>query len=56
MAIIDPQCSNTSETTVPIKAKLYVEHPLEGGTKVYIHGPAHMTKIATRAINSKNLK
>ena len=27
-----------------------------GETKVCINGPGHMTKVATRAINSKNLK
>ena len=45
----------SSETAWPIKAKLHVEHPLEGGTKVYINGPGHMTKMAAMAINSKNL-
>ena len=33
----------SSETAWPIKAKFYVEPPWEGGTKVYIHGPGHMT-------------
>ena len=47
--------SFSSETEWPIKAKLQVEHPLEGGTKVYINGPGYMTKIAAMAINSKNL-
>ena len=28
---------------------------MEGGTKVYINGPGHMTKMAAMAINSKNL-
>ena len=41
----------SSETAWPIKAKLHVE----GGTKVYINGPGHMTKMAAMAINSKNL-
>ena len=45
----------SSETAWPIKAKLQVEHPMEGGTKVYINGPGHMTKMAAMAINSKNL-
>ena len=45
----------SSETTWPIKAKLHVEHPKEGGTKVYINGPGHMTKMAAMAINRKNL-
>ena len=33
----------SSETTRPIKAKLHVEHPYEGGTKVCINGQGHMT-------------
>ena len=45
----------SSETAWPIKAKLHVEHPKEGGAKVYINGPGHMTKMAAMAINSKNL-
>ena len=45
----------SSETARPIKAKLHVEHPQEGGTKVFIIGPGHMTKMAAMAINSKNL-
>ena len=45
-----------SETAWPIKAKLHVEHPWEGGTKVYINGPGHMTKMTAMVINSKNLK
>ena len=51
------QCSKifSSETALPIKAKFYVEPPWEGGTKVYINGPGHMTKMAAMAINSKNL-
>ena len=36
----------SSETAWPIKAKFYVEPPWEGGTKVYINGPGHMTKMA----------
>ena len=45
----------SSETAWPIKAKLHVEHPKEGGKKVYINGLGHMTKMAAMAINSKNL-
>ena len=41
----------SSETARPIKAKLHVE----GGTKVCINGPGHMTKIAAMAIKSNNL-
>ena len=46
-----PQCSNSfSETTWPIKAKLHVEPPWEGGTKFYINDPGHMTKNAAMPI------
>ena len=45
----------SSETTWPIKAKFYVEPPWQGGKKVYINGPGHMTKMATMPIYSKNL-
>ena len=44
-----------SETAWPIKFKFHVEHPYAGGTKVCINGPGHMTKMAARAVNSKNL-
>ena len=44
------------ETAWPIKAKFYVELPWEGGTKVYVNGPCHMTKMATMPIYGKNLK
>ena len=51
------QCLNifSSETALPIKAKFYVESPLEGGTKIYINGPGHMTKMAAMPIYGKNL-
>ena len=51
------QCLNifSSETTLPIKAKFYVEPPWEGGTKVCINGPGHMTKMAAMRIYGKNL-
>ena len=51
------QCLNifSSETALPIKAKFYVEPPWEGGTKVCINGPGHMTKMATMPIYGKNL-
>ena len=45
-----------SETAWPIKAKLYVDPPWEGGTKVYRNGPGHMTKIAAMPIYGKKLK
>ena len=31
-----------------------MEPPWEGGTKVYINGPGHMTKIAAMPIYGKN--
>ena len=40
----------SSETNWIIKAKLCVEPPWEGGTKVCINGPGHMTKMATTPI------
>ena len=45
----------SSEIARPIKAKLYVEPPWEGGTIVCINGPGHMTKMATMPIYGKNL-
>ena len=30
-----------------------MEHPWEGGKKVYINGQGHMTKMAAMAINRK---
>ena len=50
------QCSKIffSETALPIKAKFYVEPPWGGGTKVYINGPGHMTKMAATPIYGKN--
>ena len=33
-----------------------MEPPLEGGTKVNIGGPGHMTKLAAMPIYGKNLK
>ena len=52
------QCLNifSSETALPIKAKFYLEPPWEGGTKVYINGPGHMTKMAAMLIYGKNLE
>ena len=44
----------SSETAWPIKAKFFVEPPWEGGTKVYINGPGHMTKMAATPIYGKN--
>ena len=45
----------STETAWPIKAKFYVEPPWEGGMKVYINGPGHMTKMATMPIYGKSL-
>ena len=52
------QCLNifSSETALPIKAKFYVELPWEGGTKVCINGPGHMTKMTAMPIYGKNLQ
>ena len=51
------QCLNifSSETALPIRAKFYMEPPWEGGTKVYINGLGHMTKMAAMPIYGKNL-
>ena len=51
------QCLNifSSETALPIKAKFYVEPAWEGGRKVYINGPGHMTKMAAMPIYGKSL-
>ena len=52
-----PPFSNvfSSETAWPIKAKFDVGPPWEGGTKVCINGPGHMTKMAATPISGKNL-
>ena len=39
-----------------MKAKFYVEPPWEGGTKVYVNGPCHMTKMVAMPIYGKNFK
>ena len=46
----------SSETAWPIEAKFYVEPPWEGGTKVCINRPGHMTKMAATPTYGKNLK
>ena len=43
----------STETGWSIKAKFYVEPPWEGGAKVYIKGPGHMTKMAAMPIYGK---
>ena len=40
--------------TLEIKAQLKKWPPWEGGTKVYINGPGHMTKMAATPIYGKN--
>ena len=45
----------SSETAGPIEAKLHVEPPWDGGTKVYSNGAGHMTKMAAMPIYGKNL-
>ena len=45
-----------SVTAWPFKAKFFVEPPWEGGTKVYINGLGHMTKMAAMPIYGKNFK
>ena len=50
------QTSSPLKPPWPIIAKFYVEPCWEGGTKVYINGPGHMTKMATTPIYGKNLK
>ena len=37
------------------QSQIYVEPPWEGGTKIYINGPGHMTKMAAMSIYGKNL-
>ena len=53
-----PPFSNvfSSETAWPIKNKFYVELPWEGGTKVCINGPGHMTKMAATPIYGKDFQ
>ena len=53
-----PPFSNvfSSTTAWQIKAKFYVEPRWEGGMKVYINDPGHMTKMAATPIYGKNLK
>ena len=45
-----------SETAWSINAKFHVKPPLEVGTKVYINGTGHMTKMAAMPIYGKNLE
>ena len=45
-----------SETVRPINAKFHLEPPWEGGKKVYIIGPGHMTRMTAMPIYDKNLQ
>ena len=45
----------SSETALPIKAKFYVEPLWKGGTKLYINGPGHMTKMVAMPIYGKDV-
>ena len=47
-SVVRPHFSKifSPETTWPINFKFHVEPPSEGGTKVYINGPGHMTNMA----------
>ena len=42
-----------SETAWPIKAKFYVEPPLEVGKKAYINGTGHISKMVAMLIYGK---
>ena len=44
------------ETARLIEAKFHVDHPWDGGTKIYSNGPGHMTKMAAMFIYGKTLK
>ena len=45
-----------SKTVWPIKAKVHVEPPSEGGMKVCMNGPGHMTKMAAMLYMVKNFE
>ena len=44
----------SSETTVPIEIKFYVEPSWGGGTKVCSNSLGHMTKMAAMSVYGKN--
>ena len=48
--------TSSSETTKPIEAKVHMEPPWDGGTKVCSNCPGHMTKMAAMSIYCKTLK
>ena len=56
VVVVRSHFQTSSETTWPIKAQFYDEPPWEGGTKVCINDPGHMTKMAAMPIYGKNLK
>ena len=41
-------------STGPIEAKLHIQPLWDGGMKVCLNGPGHMTKIAAMSIYGKN--
>ena len=51
-----PFSNISSETVWPITANFVVEPPREEGSKVYINGSGHMTKMAAMPIYGKNLQ
>ena len=57
LSSVHPLFSNIffSQTAWPIKAKFHEEPPWEGGTKIYINGPGHMSKMAAMPIYGINL-
>ena len=46
----------SSEIKGPFRARFYIEHLCLMGTKVYIIGPGHMTKMAAMPIYGKIIK
>ena len=57
LSVVRPPFSKifSSETAWPIKAKFYVEPPWKGGSKIYINGPGHTTKMAAMPIYGEKL-
>ena len=45
----------SSETALANQSQILCGASWEGGTKVYVNGPGHMTKMAAMPIYSKNL-
>ena len=43
------------ETASPIEAKFHVKPPWDGGMKIYLNGPGHMTNMAAMPICGKTL-